>query len=357
MSWRAEFKRFLVAASSTILGMMLLCCIAAVDASEDQPNVEPNDLRWDLAENLEFRWTTTDLSAKVIRDQGVDVFERELTISGTLHILELEGFVTIERDRPWILRVLDAHGNAVPCEFGQWSGRWYESNVWLPDSGMRTSWFGPSSLALRFPANPDEPVPSSLGQIVGYVYVLLADEILFLDIPFDPDGGWHEPEPAPDLQICIDPTTPPCPGPLEYIPVEVLPGTPKGLWAFPYRPTTPVPLYSYTTWIRSKSGAPVMALRDRMGLYLRDDYPLGDYAILRTELYDSVEQTSVIVPTQEIKSGVSDVRGTWCRGQMEKGKYDAYDTIRHVIAVHPVEAKIPFVLRDIPILGTEVTDK
>ncbi len=357
MLWRAEFKRFVSGAFGAVLGMMWLCCAVPVNAAGDQANIEPNDLRWDLAENIEFRWTTTDLSARVIRGDVVNSFERILSVSGRLVIFDAEGWVTIEWERLWTLSVSDAHGNTVPCQFGQWSGRWYENNVWCLDSGAHASWSTPFDLTLRFPATPDEPLPSSLGQIVGYVYIVLADDVLFLDIPFDPDGGWHELEAAPNLQICLDPTTPPCPGPLEYIPVEVLSGTPKGLGAFPYRPTTPVPLYSYTTWIRSKSGAPVMALRDRRGLYLRDDYPLGDYAILRTELYDSVEQTSVIVPTQEIKSGVSDIRGTWCRGRMEKDKYDAYDTIRHVIVVNPVEAKIPFVLSDIPILGTEVTDE
>jgi hypothetical protein len=107
----------------------------------------------------------------------------------------------------------------------------------------------------------------------------------------------------------------------------------------------------YTTWIKSMSGAPVMALRDGVGYYRRDEYPLGDYAILRTELYDSAGQTSIGAPTQEAGSGVFDVRGTYCWGQMEQGRYDAYDTIRHIIVVHPVEVKIPFLLRDVPIPG------
>lgn len=358
MSWRAGFRRWMSAASGAVLAMALLCCMAPVRASGDEPSVEPNDLRWDLAGNLEFQWTTVDLSTKVIRDGVSDSFERQLTISGRLVVFDAEGLVTIEWERLWTLSVSDAHGNAVPCQFAQWpSGRWYENHAWRLDSGAHASWSCPFDLTLRFPASPDEPVPSSLGEIVGYVYVLCADEVLFLDIPFDPNGGWHEPQAAPDLELCIDPRTPPCPGPLQYMSVEVLPGTPKGLLSFPYRPTTPVPLYSYTTWIRSKSGAPVMALRDRGAHYYRDMYPLADYAILRTELYDSVEQTSVIVPTQEIKSGVSDIRGTWCSGQMEQERGDAYDTIRHVIAVHPVEVKVPFVLSDIPVLGTEVTDK
>jgi len=350
MSHRVAFERFKSAAFSTVLGMMLLCCTVPINTVAGQPNVEPNDLRWDLAGNYEFRWTTVDLSTKVIKGDVADSYERTLTISGELRIPETEGLVAFESERPWVLSVSDGNGNAVPSQFGQGlGGRWYENNVWPLNVGPQGVWGSPFTLTLRLPDNPKEPVPSSLAELVGYMYVLLADDVLFLDIPFDPNSGWHETEAAPDLQICIDPATPPCPGPPEYIPVELLPGASKGPWAFPYRPTTPVPLYRYRTWVKSKSGAPVMALRDRGAYYHRDVYPLGDYAILRTELYDSVGQTSVNVPTQEIKSGVSDIRGTWCWGQMEQGRYDAYDTIRHVVAVHPVEVKIPFVLTDIPV--------
>lgn len=358
MSCRVEFKRFKSAASSTVLGMMLLCCTAPINASGAQPNVEPNDLRWDLAGNYEFRWTTADLSTKVIRGDVSNSFERRLTISGELRILDTEELVTFESELPWILSVSDGHGNAVPCQFEQWpAGRWYETNTWQLNAGRQGPWVSRFKLTLRFPDDPNDPVPSSLAELEGYVYVLCADDVLFLDTPFDPNSGWHELEAAPDLQLCIDPRTPPCPEQPQYIPVELLPGSSKGLGSFPYRPTTPVPLYRYTTWVKSKSGAPVMALRDR-GVYRhRDVYPLGDYAILRTELYDSVGQTSVNVPTQEIQSGVSDIRGTCCWGQMEQGRYDAYDTIRHVIAVHPVEVKIPFVLSNIPVLSTEVSDK
>lgn len=348
---------------SWVLWLVMCGCVAQAGAaalaggeeggSAPPPvSIDPNDLRWDLAGNFEFRWTTVDLSTKVIRGDVADSYDRTLTISGELRIPETEGLVAFEWELPWILSVSDGHGNAVPCQFGGWlGGRWYENRVWPLNPGPHGVWVSPFNLTLRLPDNPKEPMPSSLSELKGYVYVLYAEDVLFLDIPFDPNSGWHEMEAAPDLQICIDPPTPPCPGRAQYMPVELLPGSSRGLGYFPYRPTMPVPLYRYRTWVKSKSGAPVMALRDNGMYYHRDVYPLGDYAILRTELYDSVGQTSVNVPTQEIKSGVSDIRGTWCWGQMEQGRNDAYDTIRHVIAVHPVEVKIPFVLTDVPVPG------
>jgi hypothetical protein len=64
-----------------------------------------------------------DLSAKVVRKvvRG-DVFnslERRLTISGELRVLDTNGLVTMESELPWILKVSDEHGNAVPCQFEQ----------------------------------------------------------------------------------------------------------------------------------------------------------------------------------------------------------------------------------------------
>ena len=351
MSRRIEFTRSVWAVSMPVLGVALLCCLPLSHASGDQQNTGPNDLRWDLAEDFEFRWTAAELSAKVLCGETSPSLERTLTISGELRILNTEGLVTIESDRPRIVRVLDGHGNALRYQFEQWpAARWYEDKGWQWHSGARGPWgWHPFTLTLRLPDDPNEPVPSSVAVVEAYVYVLLADNIISLDIPFDPNGGWYEPEAARDLQICVDPTTPPCPVPLQYLPVSPLPGSSKGLGAFPYRPTTAVPLYRYTTWVRTKTGAPVMALRDTTWHCYRDLYPLGDYAVLRTELYDSARQISVNVPTQEVGSEVSDVRGTHCWGQMEQGRHDTYDTIRHVVVVHPTEAKIPFTLKDIPL--------
>ncbi len=353
MLCRGDFNRLRLAVTSAGLGVMLLCCTVLVSTAAGQPNVEPNDLRWDLADNFEFQWTTVDLSTKVIRGDVFDSYERTLTITGELRLFDNEGLVSFEQEQPRVLSVSDGQGNAAPCQFARGAtGRWYRNNVWPLDVGPLGLGVGSFTLRMFLVDNPKEPVPSLLTELKGHIYFLYAEDVLLVDVPFDPNGGWREFEAAPDLQICVDPATPPCPARLEYIPVELLPGSLKGL-DISYRPTTPVPLYRYQTWVKSKSGAPVMALRDWGCWYYRDAYPLGDYAILRTELYDSVGGTSVIVPTQDSKSGVSDIRGTCCRGQMEQDTHDAYDTIRHVIAVRPVEVKIPFVLTDIPIASSQ----
>jgi len=355
MSCRVEFKRFMSCASTAMLGVMLLYSTSPIYASADNQEGEPNDLRWDLAEDFEFRWTAVELSAKVVSGATSNSLRRTLILSAEFRILDTDGLVTIERDRPRIVKVSDGHGNAVACQFERWSAaRWYEDRSWQWRSRPQGPWgWCPLTLTLQLPDDPNIPPPSSLSILEAYVYVLCADDVISLDIPFDPNAGWYQPAAVPDLQICIDPTTPPCPGRLRYVPVSLLPGSSKGFGSFPYRPTTPVPLYRYTTWVKSKRGTPVMALRDAEGDCHREDCPLGDYAILRTELYDSAGQTSTSVSTQQTGSGVSDSRGTYCWGQMEQGRYDAYDTIRHIVVVHPTEVKVPFIFRNIPVPGIQ----
>jgi len=229
-----------------VLGAMLFYCIAPIHASGDQQNAEPNDLRWDLAENLEVRWTAVELSAKVASGVTPYSLTRELIISAEFRIRDAEGLVTVEPERPRIVKVSDGRGNAVPWRFEQGSAaRWYEDGFWPWHSGQVGPWY-PFTLTLRLPDDPNIPTPSSLGAIEAYVYGLCGD-VVSLDIPFDPNSGWHKPKAVPDLQICVDPVTPPCPGPLRYVPVSLLSGSSKGLGSFPYRPTTPVSLSRYTT--------------------------------------------------------------------------------------------------------------
>lgn len=343
-------------ARATLCPVLLVWLLAGHSITKAQTiSAEPNDLCWDLAENFEFRWTSAELSAQVVNEVHAQVVERTLVISGEMRILDTEGLVTVEAERPVIVTALDAGGNAVLYEGDRFSSafsarRYQEQGrQWQPETQVPSQWL-PFAVTLRPAADANEPMPSSLSVLEGYVYVLYADDVILFDVPFDPNSGCHETEAAPDLQIWVDPVlTPPCPGPLRYTAVTPMPGSPKGLLSPAIRPTTSVPLYKYTTWIKSKTGVPVMALRDASGYCHRDTYPLGDYAVLRTELYDSQQGTSGSVQTQETGSNPADVRGAYCRGQMEQGRGDAYDTIRHVIVARPLEVKIPFVWKDIPI--------
>jgi hypothetical protein len=184
----------------------------------------------------------------------------------------------------------------------------------------------------------------SISLLEGYIYAVYADEVIKVDIPFDPDGGWIEPKTAPDLIVRVDPTTPPCPGPLRFVNVPLA----DPLYG-PRRPATPVPLYIYQTRVKSKTGGPMMGLYDPGVWYARSLFPLGEYVVVRTELCDSRNKTSVHTFTQWIVGDSLGYDGARCNGQMKQGPGDTYDSIRHVIAVRPVEVKIPFVLKNVPV--------
>jgi hypothetical protein len=181
---------------------------------------------------------------------------------------------------------------------------------------------------------------------MGYIYAIYADDVIKVDIPFDPNYGWHEAKAVPDLMLCVDLLTPPCPGPLQY--VNLSPGADSRRYNL-HRPKTPVPLYMYATWIKPKKGGAILGLFDPVMWYPRSLCPLGDYAIVRTELFDSKKKTADQFFTQGIMGDSSGNMGARCSGQKEQGSADTYDSIRHVIAVHPIEVKIPFVLKNIPI--------
>jgi len=81
MSRRLELNRFTSAASRVMLGVMLLRCTPPIHASGDWQNTEPNNPRWDLAEDFEFRWTAVELSAKVLSGATSNSLTRTLIVS------------------------------------------------------------------------------------------------------------------------------------------------------------------------------------------------------------------------------------------------------------------------------------
>ncbi len=80
---------------------------------------------------------------------------------------------------------------------------------------------------------------------------------------------------------------------------------------------------------------------------LRSGNPLGNYAIVRVELFDSKKKAAYQFHTQDVMGDRSGTRGASCYGEKTQGSGDTYDSIRHVIAVHSIEVKIPFVLKNI----------
>lgn len=338
----------------TIIILIMINCIVAGARATSLPlggpdwqlpvaRDDPNELRWDLAPGFAFAWDAAELSIKVLNpgesaSPDSTPSSCALTISGRVDILDARGLVTIDVSSPGVCEVIDSDGNVVEClpdDHGV--ARCYEQRGWFwLDSGtfMPKQWF-PFKAVARFPSGPEQKLPSRIARLTGYIRVVYAYEVLLVDVPFDAGSAWSAVKGYEDLLYRVEPSTPPPPGPR------------KG--------GTPIAIYRWATRIKSKTGGPMMGLCDPAWRGI-ESLPLGDYAIVRTGLSDSTGKPDVAVWDQGVDSDPWGERGAGCGGSMEQNN-NSYDRIRHVIAVRPVEVRIPFVLTNIPVPNVASTGK
>jgi len=318
-------------------------------------NAEPDDLRADLTERFEFAWDSVQLLSEVHAQGDSNAPARTVTISVRLKILDANGLLAMDVSNPVIFKVVDESENAL-----HWRGdapgntRQYcrVGTQGVVEGTRYVDKIIPSCTAIGLPLDSGYPLPSSLASVKGYLYVLYVDRIINVDIPYDPNGGWVEPETAPDLTLCVDPTTPPPPGEVEYmvIPPPLVPLVspyfdPR---ATPIRRKA-VSLCYYFTWVKSKTGRPIMALDDVW--YPLAERALVEHVVIETQLSDSKRNTGIQFQTEQTTRSDGG-RGALCHGWPWQD-LGPFDTIRHVIGVHPVEVKIPFVLKNVPIPHTK----
>ncbi|MEN6429175.1 MAG: hypothetical protein ABFE13_27825 [Phycisphaerales bacterium] len=323
---------------------------------------EPNDLRWDLAEAFTFSWQTTELTAK-ITNSSAEVTSKSGTVERIISVsvdvgwnLKAKGLVIIDVNAPQVYELLDEDGNVIEYENAQSDQyRRYEDYpyYWTQNGTAYRNATEPEQfrVKVRLSADASQPAPSVISVLKGYIWAVYADAVIEVDVPFDPNLGDFESESAPELTFTVDVTTPPVPEPLEYI--CVVPSEIRG--GGKYRPTRAVGLYRYATWVRSKTDRPVLGLNDGIR-YPGSVYVFQDYAVIRTKLCDSTSGDVMRVNSQIVENWFATTRGAYCWGQLEQDR-SAYDTICHIIVVHPVEVKIPFVLRDVPVPGVQSANK
>jgi len=311
----------------------VVCCAAAavegVSEAPDDPDrissisaEEPNDLRWDLTERLAVAWDSVELSVKLsksLADEGAKspAIKRTLTISGELQVFDTNDLIGIDANCPVAFEVLGGDGDVLPLAAApQAGGRRYQEldyyfPVWDPS---RETWLQrakPCEFLLCLNLDPNQPAPSSLSLLRGYVYVLYAEDIIEVNVPFEASDEIIEA--TPDLEIVVSKAQFKCCA------------------------------WEYTTWVRSKNGS-VQGLGDP----LSSEDVVADYVILETQL---VRQGYVPSPVEQEITGNS-FEVVRCSGQFTRGGARP-ETIRHIIAVSPWEAKVPFVFTDIPVPGFE----
>lgn len=312
-------------------------------------HAEPNDLRWDLAGKFEFLWDSARSTIRVVNPDasgkmGSPVPLATLAVSVQLGILDTNNLLAVDVNDPVIFAVTDDNQSAL-----QYQADPLDDTRKYHRVGMETFYAGnsridklmPSGATVEVRFDPNHPMPTSVSLIKGYLYALFVDKIITVDIPYDPDRGWLTSETAPDLMFCMERTMPQAPGPLQY---ETLVPPSADRSGGVYRPKA-IGLYAYMTWVRSKAGAPVMALEDVW--YSPQVRASVQHVVVETQLVDSRHKRVSRSLTQHwLRSDAG--KGASCQGSLTQDDND-YDTIRHIIGVHPVEAKIPFLLKNIPI--------
>jgi len=319
--------------------MMVLLSTAEIGFSQDELG-----LRYDLAKGFGFTWETVELSARLRNTAkygtpNSNVPSYDLTVSVLLDIRDRKGLVGMAAEYPRILEVLDGNGKSIqriPDAAEAVRQHTEVRYVNVLENYAFVSKLKPSEVPIRLHLAPNSEAPSVLSRVHGYVYALYAEKVIKVDVPFEPVGRWVEV--SPDLEILVNPTTPPPPGPVEYEPQEDR--------MAPRRPTAPLAVYTYKTCVQSKTSKSVRALGDQ----LKDGQFFGPYAVVRTQLSDAEGNTFTF---DEQWSRGEDFDGTgayrtYCRGERRAVNND-YDTIRHVIAVNVREVKIPFTLTNVPV--------
>lgn len=339
-----------VLATAVMSGYGGPAAVAAAPSVAEDPNsnpwavsADPNALRWDMADGFVFDWESVELSSKVLKVASPNAEVYTLAISIKVLVGDPRQLVTIDIERPEVFDVRDEDGRMVeyqpgdPCpvrryELAEWS--WSSTGALPPAHGQH---WHPGTLLLRLLADSNEPLPSVLSQVTGYIHALYG-EVIEIDVPFDaPKGTWLHFAATPGLLFRVNKGTYPPPGSL-----------------FTRNEDAPIGLYTYNTSVKSEAGRPVMAVRDAWPWYRRDLYPFADYGIVRVELFDSEKRLARYGPIQW-QSLLSDPSGSstypdgaCCWGMAEQDNH-AYDMIRHVIVVRPIEVRIPFVLTNIPV--------
>ncbi|HNY79874.1 MAG: hypothetical protein RBS72_05980 [Sedimentisphaerales bacterium] len=332
------------------VAVIWMACLGLMATDVSGAGEDPNVLQGNLAESFRIALDSIEFSARtsLLSENGEMVCalpERRLTFSLRYERCGSDMPIGVDTNPPTILRVFDETGHAVDCRIESADGmRKYEELRWENGWAGEEARLLPSGLAIDLVLDPNQPTPSCLSLVEGYVYVLCAGEIIEGDVPFEINGKWFDAE--RNLHISICPETPPTPGPIQFELVPT-PTDPAGR----LRPTAPVALWEYETRVHSASGR-VLPL----GRLWVSHASVDDYVLIKTQLIEVKGSVTFIteVSNQVSHSGYYD--DCLCGGKIEQS-YSDYDHIRHVIAVAPVEVKVPFVLTDIPIPSFQAVAK
>ncbi len=284
-----------------------------------------------LQERFAFSWDAIEFSSKAVNpdtisDTGGTDWTRTLDISANLDILDANNLAALYVKVPEVIDVTDETGSQVQCVSQEPpSKRFYQRLIsdykW---AGKRVrepkSW----SLTISMELDPNQPFPSLLSVVRGYICAIYAEDVIEIDVPFvqtastiivrrieviDPNSGWIDV--GHDLEIRVLTAQREC----------------RSVY--------------YETDVRATSGS-------IQGLNFSGE---SDFAVIETQLLDSgFVQRLLDFPDQITKTLTADTVA--CAGYVLPAPPDV-GGIRHRIAVRPVEVRIPFEFTNIPLPSVE----
>ncbi len=293
---------------------------------------DPNELRWDLVDAFKVAWDSVELSARACNPVRETLnsasVPRALTISATLDILDANDLVAVCVDAPVVVAAHDANGHDVALGLATSNTRLYDE---LRRAVLPQGYVYPFTFSIQVPFVDAQVLPPKLSSIQGYIYAMYAEDVIEADIPleqtavecvappfYEPATGWINV--APDLQI------------------RVLDAYVCGDY------------YEYDTEVRSLTGV-VGSLRVPTHVGIGDW--VGDYVVVKAQLtgrYGTAVSYEPGIGMSMCTRNAAGCSGTWGT------KGARFEKIRHTIAIHPVEVKIPFELIDIPVPSVDPVD-
>ena len=354
------------------LAVSLVGTAFLMPAVSGEPAGDPNEIRWDLAKRFEFVWESVEASARIIRpkvstgnpdeiwrpwpdsfpsfwvpleisagttqplaweDANSPRRERSISVLGEIHILDTNDLVGMHVSDPCVFQIVDSDSKDVRWEPRlSYDTRQYQEPRYI--SGLSADrqtgtpipvrQLQPYDASVSFCLDPNQPQVSSLSSLEWYVHALYVEDVIILDIPFEASAQWLDVSSGFQIRVWK-----------------------AGVWKAESEPCSHV---EYSTEVRHDSGA-VQGLNDRLGF----GETVADYLLVKTRLLDAQGEV--------LPAGREDIHplfwSDWaegtplgtanCGGILACAAPAEVATIRHIIAVHPSEAKIPFVLTDISV--------
>jgi hypothetical protein len=364
---------------TTLAVIALILGAVSINASAQDSTPEPNALGPVPApDTYQAFWDLVQVRYELVKVGGMwrDVNEvttgfglvpqQSIAISGDLVFEKASHVIGVEVGSLLVRRALDDQGRPVTLRssvYASWPRLaaprnyaqllyWRSISPWsfflpsLDGSEGSAGALESTGFSVQLDLAADQNVPASLSLVECQAFVLCARSYLEADVPFAASSTWHEPMPGLHIRV-LDVyvelseygfSTESC---CDRGQVRCFPQSQPFEWA-----REPI-----LSWPRSISTMDMVWL-DAVGARQNGDALVPAYIVLDTQLLDPNGKPYLIRLGHEMRSDYRDT-AAYCDCAVLDFSRQTPQTIRHIFAVEPYEAKILIALRDVPVVQEE----